>query len=86
MTVSANTPRKKVVPKAGDLYVLALDEPELAKHVKPHSEEHEVLRPFRIPAEQVCTHRDAGSDIGEVEQVEDVSRSLPQRNGQGLES
>lgn len=29
---------EKVVPKAGDLHVLALDEPEIAEHVKPHGE------------------------------------------------
>ena len=76
---------KQVVPEPFNLHVLLANQPEEDEHVGAHAKLDELPGVFLLRRHQQATHPDAGADVGEVEQEEQVASRQPQRYGNDLE-
>ena len=76
---------KQVVPKTFNLHVLLANQSEEDEHVGAHAKLDELPGVFLFRRYQHTAHPDAGADVSEVEQEEQVACRKPQRYGNDLE-
>ena len=76
---------KQVVPKTFNLHILLANQSEEDEHVGTHAKLDELPGVFLFRRHQYAAHSNAGTDVGEVEQEEQVACREPQRYGDDLE-
>ena len=76
---------KQVVPESFNLHVLLAYQTEEDEHVGAHTKLDELPGVFLFRRHQQAAHPDAGADVGEVEQEEQVAGRQPQRYSDDFE-
>lgn len=79
-------PREEVVPEALQLHILTAYQAQEDKDIGTYGKLHELARILPSRCQQGRADAQTASDIGEVEQEEQVARGQPQRHRDGLKN